>query len=239
MSNWASSKTFKTSLGHREMKKRKNQLRPEGSSDKKNCHHLANQPQGAQPASLSPEVWDHPHGLAEAAQPWDQARGAGGGRGRGRRPLHWRGGLGMPVAGCLQPSDPVTFALLCAHLRGVLGPNSTDTCPQESASFLGTFPRAFGSCSGASMELDLSRGKPGQGIQAAVARVRGSRSTRGGEHAAPLRASQQLPPQPLPSIRGRPRLTPLHVGVSFEESALWLKKALKSPHSAIRPSRWG
>lgn len=71
------------------MKKRKNQLRPEGSSDKKNCHHLANQPQGAQPASLSPEVWDHPHGLAEAAQPWDQAHGAGGGRGRAASPLAW------------------------------------------------------------------------------------------------------------------------------------------------------
>lgn len=84
-------------MGHRKMKRKKNQLRPEGSSDKKNCHHLTKQPQGAQLALLNPEVWDHPHGLAGAAQAWDQARGAGGGGGKGGRPLHWCGGLGMPV----------------------------------------------------------------------------------------------------------------------------------------------
>lgn len=44
------SKTCKKSLGHRNMKKQKNQFRPKGSSDRKNCYHLTNQPWGAQPA---------------------------------------------------------------------------------------------------------------------------------------------------------------------------------------------
>lgn len=60
-SNWPFLKTCKKCLGHREMKKQKNQLRPKGSSAKKNCPHLPNQPPGAQPVFSIPGSWDWQH----------------------------------------------------------------------------------------------------------------------------------------------------------------------------------
>lgn len=72
-------------------------------------HRERSRPRSALRSGIIPTAWQK--------QPSPGTRPMELGEGGGGRPLHWRGGSGMPVAGCLQPSDPVTFALLCAHLR--------------------------------------------------------------------------------------------------------------------------
>lgn len=84
LSNWPFIKIRRDSLGHGQPKTQKSQIRPEGSHDRKNCHHLAIQSPGAwmsfQTRAQSPEqgqtlAWDLWHserqGTPSSTRAWN------------------------------------------------------------------------------------------------------------------------------------------------------------------------